>query len=258
MATKPVPRTYISTHTTDAIYIRDKSLVDELIGELSFTEMAYFQIMGTRPTAGQRRILDAAMVGLMEHGLTPSAVATRMVYMSCPEALQSAVAAGLCAVGSVFVGTMEGCARLLDEIAKADNPAARSHEIVTTYRQEKKRLPGFGHNLHKPDDPRTPKFLEIAEREDIRGDHIAALRTLGKTVDEVYGRHITINATGGIAAILREIDIPWDVMRGIAVIARAAGLVGHIREERAHPAGMHIWELVEEGIPYAGDAPFDK
>jgi citrate synthase len=258
MADRPEPRTYISTHTSDAIYIRDKSLVDELIGELSFTEMAYFQIMGERPTAAQRRILDAAMVGLMEHGLTPSVVATRMVYMSCPEALQSAVAAGLCAVGSVFVGTMEGCARLLDDIVAAPDSAARARQIATEYRAEKKRLPGFGHNLHKPDDPRTPRFLEVAKREDIPGRHIAALQLLGEAVDEVYGRHITINATGGIAAILREIDVPWDVMRGIAVIARAAGLVGHIREERAYPAGMRIWEAAEESIPYAGEAPFNE
>jgi citrate synthase len=246
------PATRIARHTPDAIFVRGANLVDELIGKLSFTEMMYFQLMGERPSPAQTRILDAVLVTLMEHGLTPSVIAARMVYDSSPEALQSGVAAGLLAVGSTFVGTMEGCARLLDEVLAAPegDAALRARAIAERHRAAKTPLPGFGHPIHKPDDPRSPRLLALAEEAGVPGRHIRALRTLAAQVDAVYGRHITINATGAIAALLGEIGIPQPVMRGIAVVSRAAGLVGHIREEQLDPAARRIWEMVEERVPY--------
>jgi hypothetical protein len=102
MSTRPAPTTAICHATTDAIHIRGASLVDELIGQVSFTEMMLFQLLGQRPRRAQVAVLDAVLVTLMEHGLTPSAIATRLIYDSAPEALQSAVAAGLLGVGSTF------------------------------------------------------------------------------------------------------------------------------------------------------------
>jgi citrate synthase len=249
------PATRIARHTPDAIYVREANLVDELIGKLSFTEMMYFQLMGRRPSAAQTRILDAVLVTLMEHGLTPSVIAARMVYDSSPESIQSAVAAGLLCVGSTFVGTMEGCAKLLEEMLAAPEgeAAQRAKAIAERHRSAKLPLPGFGHPIHKPDDPRSPRLLALAEEAGVPGRHIRALRTLAAQVDAVYGRHITINATGAIAALLGEIGIPQPVMRGIAVVSRAAGLVGHIREEQLDPAARHIWQRVEEQVPYRAE-----
>ncbi|MDH4189767.1 MAG: citryl-CoA lyase [Betaproteobacteria bacterium] len=248
------PVTRIARHTREAIYVREANLVDDLIGKLTFTEMIYFQLMGRRPTAAQTRILDAVLVTLMEHGLTPSVIATRMVYDSCPEAIQAAVAAGLLAVGSTFVGTMEGCAALIEEIRAApEGEAARARAIAERHRGAKLPLPGFGHPLHKPDDPRSPRLLQLAEDAGLAGNHIRALRALAAQVDSVYGRHITINATGAVAALLGEIEIPPAVMRGIAVVSRSAGLVGHIREEQLDPAARHMWRLIDEQLPYRAD-----
>lgn len=248
------PTTAICTYTTDAIYVRDKSLVDELIGEVTFTQMMYFQIMGRMPTAGEVTIVDAVLVTLMEHGITPSAIAARLTAMSAPEALQGAIAAGLLGVGGQFLGTMEGAAKLLTEIVAAPDGMAAAQAIARRHRETKTALPGFGHNLHRPDDPRTPKLLDIARRAGVPGRHVAALQTLGAAVDEVYGRHITINATGAIAALLGEIDIPVDIMRGFAIVTRAAGLLGHIKEERENPAARYIWERAAEEVGYSGDA----
>jgi citrate synthase len=247
------PTTRISTSTTDRIYVRDKDLVDELMGRLSFTEMMFFQIMQRMPTRAEARILDAVLVTLMEHGLTPSAIVSRLVDMSAPDALQSSIAAGLLCVGGTFVGTMEGNARLLEEIVAArDGVEEAARRIAECFKSEGQPVPGFGHPLHRPDDPRSPRLLAIAEEEGVPGNHISALRTLGRHVDEVYGRHLTINATGAIAAVLCEIQIPWEIMRGFAVISRCAGLVGHILEEREVPAGRAIWLLTNEGIRYEG------
>ncbi|WP_372724453.1 citryl-CoA lyase [Immundisolibacter sp.] len=254
MAEPRKPSTAICTYTSDAIYVRDKSLVDELIGEVSFTQMMFFQIMARMPTAGEVKIVDAVLVTLMEHGITPSAIATRLTLMSAPESLQGAVAAGLLGVGGQFLGTMEGAAALIAEIIAAPDRAAAAEDIARRHRESKTPLPGFGHNLHRPDDPRTPKLLAVARTAGVKGDHIAALLALGDAVDRVYARHITINATGAIAAVLSELGIPVEVMRGFAVITRAAGLVGHIKEERENPAARAIWELAAHEVEYSGDA----
>jgi citrate synthase len=247
------PTTKIARHTADAIYVRGASLVDDLIGSLTFTEMMYFQLLGERPTPAQAKILDAVLVTLMEHGITPSAIASRLIYDSCPEAIQAAVAAGLLGVGSTFIGTMEGCASNIEEILSSQgNEQETARKIARRFREAKQPIPGFGHPHHKPDDPRSPRLLAIAEEAGVPGRHIHALRLLAKEVDAAWGRHLTINATGAVAALLGEIGIPREVARGIAVVSRAAGLVGHIREEQTDPSARHIWNVVSENIPYEG------
>lgn len=248
MTTK-TPTTRICTSTPDDVFIRGKSLTKDLIGKLTFTEMTYFQVTGRAPTAAQTAVLDACLVTLMEHGLTPSALATRLVASSAPEATQSAIAAGLLAVGSVFVGTVEGCAANLARIVAGADPRSVAEE----HRAAKRALAGFGHPVHKPDDPRSPVLLALADANGISGAHVAALRALASAVDDVYGRHITINATGAIAAVLSDAGIPIAIMRGFAVLARCAGLVGHLAEEQADPAMRAIWEAAERAVPYADE-----
>ena len=253
---RPRPTQKLATHTLTDLYYRDANLVTDMMGKMSFTEAMIGHILNREPSAADVAIIDAVLLALMEHGLTPSAVATRLTYHSAPEALQAAVAAGLLNVGSTFVGTMENCAKLLREMVDGDESledAAR--RIVAEHRAARKYLPGFGHHLHKPDDPRTPKLFEIARANGVKGDYIHAIEVLNQAVDAASGRHMTINATGGTAAVLSEIGIQPEIMRGFAVIARAAGLVAHIAEEREVPTARFIWDLVEEEIPYAGNAP---
>ncbi|MBA2963839.1 MULTISPECIES: citryl-CoA lyase [Ramlibacter] len=251
MRTKPQPTTSIATSDAQRILIRGHDLVEDLIGQVSFTEMFLLQLTGQRPSAAQVRVLDAVLVTLMEHGITPSVIATRLIYHSAPDALQAAVAAGLLGVGTTFIGTMEGCAANLEEmLAAPEGVEARARAIALRHKEAGKAVHGFGHPHHKPDDPRTPRMLAVAEREGVPGRHLAALRTLSAQVDDVYGRHLTINATGASAALLGEIGIPQKVMRGVAVVSRSAGLVGHIQEEITRPSAVYIWETVDEAIPY--------
>ena len=132
---------------------------------------------------------------------------------------------------------------------------ANARAEIQRRRAEKQVLPGFGHHLHKPDDPRTAKLFDIALAQDsIEGNYIAAMKRFSALVDEELGRHLTINATGAVAAVLLEIGVEPEIMRGFSVISRAAGLVAHIREEQTHPTARHIWDIVEETVPYTGDA----
>ncbi|MAO56945.1 MAG: citryl-CoA lyase [Rhodospirillaceae bacterium] len=255
MADKKQPTQKLATHTLTDLYYRDQNLVTEMMGKMTFTEAMIRHILNREPSAADVAIIDAVLLALMEHGLTPSAVATRLTYHSAPEALQAAVAAGIMNVGSTFVGTMENCSKLLREMIEGDEDLeVAADRIVAEHRAARKYLPGFGHHLHKPDDPRTPKLFEIARANGVKGDYIQAIEVLNAAVDKAAGKHMTINATGGTAAVLSEIGISPEIMRGFAVIARAAGLVAHIAEERDVPTARFIWDIVEEEIPYSGKA----
>jgi len=228
--------------TADDIVVRGRSLPRELIGKLTFTEMIYFELTGREPTPAQRAVLDACLVTLMEHGLTPSAIATRLTYGSAPEAMQGAVAAGLLGVGSTFVGSTEGCVALLAQIAGGADPLAIA--------RGSKRLPGFGHPVHKPVDPRTVALLALARAQGLFGAHCTALERLSQAVDQVAGRAIVVNATAAVAALIADAGLPIEILRGIALISRCAGLVGHIREEQQSPAMRALWEGAEAAVPY--------
>jgi citrate synthase len=244
------PTTSIASHSAEGVFIRGVSLCKELIGRRSFTEVMYFQITGRMPTADQAALIDACLVALMEHGLTPSVLSARLTYSSAPEALQGAVAAGLLGVGSRFVGSMEGCAALLARIVSAEDGEAEASRIAVEHRAAKTPLPGFGHHIHKPDDPRAQRLLELARERNVAGRHVAAIVALGAAIDATYGRHITINATGAIAAVLGDCGAPAEIARGFGLIARCAGLVGHLYEEQQQPTLHAVWEAAEKAVPY--------
>jgi len=249
------PKTYLCKHFQDAIYYRDKNLVSELLGKSSFMGVASRQILGRDLPPEQLAMVEAVMIAIMEHGFTPSAIAARSIYMSSPENMQAGVAAGLLGVASQFVGTMENCAAYLVELAKlsTEEQAEAGRRLIAEHRAQRKPLPGFGHHLHSPDDPRAMRLLEMSAEHGVAGPHQEALVRLSKLVDEAYGRHLTINATGSAAAILADVGIPGPVMRGFAIISRAAGLVAHMAEEQKEPSGRYIWDLVDHDIPFAGD-----
>ena len=258
MAKHLTPETKISTTNEQQILVRNKDLVNELMGHVSFTEMFFLHLMQRMPSKGEIAIFDAVLVTLMEHGLTPSAIATRLTIMAAPESVQGAISAGLQGIGSGLVGTMEGMAKNFQDIITAEEGVEASClRIVNGFKATRQAIPGFGHPFHKPDDPRTPRLFEIARQAGVEGRYIDIVTTLSKTVDQVYGKHLTINATGAIAVVLSEIGVPWDVMRGIAVVTRSAGLLGHISEEREHPIAPFIYSHIEDTVPYTGKRTLD-
>jgi citrate synthase len=172
-------------------------------------------------------------VTLVEHGVTPSALAARLTYLGAPEAMQAAVAAGLCGLGSVFVGSMEGCAKLLSESVK-DGKDAKA--IVA----QEKRIPGLGHPLHKPVDPRTKRLFEIARETGFYGRYCELMEAIGKE------KNLVVNATGAIGALACELGLDWRAVRGIGVMARAIGLVGHLLEESRQPMAEAVWHQIED------------
>lgn len=244
------PITNIATADATSVTIRGRDLVNELIGKHTFTEVFYFLVTGRMPDVAQARVLDACLVTLMEHGFTPSALIARLTAESVPDQIQVAIGAGLLAIGGVHAGTMEGCAALLASGVSEADADGWCRRIVADHRQRREAVPGFGHALHKPDDPRTPPLLRVARDNGLDGRYVQLLLKLSATIDEAAGRHVTINATGALAALLLEIGIPPEIVRAIAVVSRSAGLVGHILEEQQTDSARHLVKLARETIPY--------
>jgi citrate synthase len=242
-------RSDIAFSTPDRIVVRGKSLPDEILGHMNLGDFAYFQLTGKTATPEQSRVFNAVLITLVEHGVTPSAIAARMTYAGAPESLQAAVAAGLCGLGTVFVGTTEGSARMLYEAfdGAGENPDLQqlAEKTVAAYRARKQIIPGIGHPIHKPIDPRTPRLFQIAADNGMSGKHIALMQLIGKEAERASGKVLPINATGALGAICCEFGFPWKIVRGFGVMARAIGLVGHILEESQQPMAHEIWHDVE-------------
>jgi citrate synthase len=222
-------RSDLGWSTPDRIVVRGKDLPREILGTLNLGDMAFFELTGNLPDARQSRLFNAMAVTLVEHGVTPSALAARLTYLGAPEAMQAAVAAGLCGLGSVFVGSMEGCAKLLSEGKSAE-------QIIS----QNKRIPGLGHPLHKPVDPRTVRLFEIARETGFYGKYCQLIEAIGKM------KGLPVNATGAIGALACERGLDWRAVRGIGVMARAVGLVGHLLEESRRPMAEAVWHQAEE------------
>jgi citrate synthase len=243
-----VASTSICTSDLTSITVRGRDLVNDLIGELSFTEMLYFLSCGRKPDAAQARVLDACLVTIMEHGINPSTIVARLIADTVPDEPQVAIAAGLLGVGGVFAGTSEQCAAILLELKKEGEGAiSRTAERLLASGQP---IPGFGHLHHKPDDPRSPRLFAVAEKAGIKQDHTRLLRKLGAAIDAAKGRHITINATGAIGALMLDIDVPVAAIRCFSVVARSAGLTAHLLEEKSNPAARTIWRESRNAVPY--------
>jgi citrate synthase len=242
-------RSDIAWSTADRIGVFGYDLPRELIGRVNLGDMGFLEIVGRLPTAAESRMFNALLVTLVEHGVTPSAIATRMTYTGAPESMQAAVAAGLLGLGTVFVGTIEGAARMLsgalpDPTAKVQLPAI-ADGIVAEHRRIKRTIPGIGHPIHKPVDPRVPRLFAVARKNGFAGPHIQLMQLVARRAEKAHGRSLPLNATGAIGAICCEMGLPWQVCRGLGVMARAVGLVGHILEESRRPMALEIWHRTD-------------
>jgi citrate synthase len=239
MQRKPI-RSELGWSTRDRIVVRGKDLPGEILGKLNLGDMAFLELTGKIPDEKQSRLFNAMAVTLVEHGVTPSALAARLTYLGAPEAMQAAVAAGLCGLGSVFVGSTEGCARMLFEAL--ENPGSKPNlpAIAKSIVEKTKKIPGLGHPVHKPIDPRSVRLFEIARETGFYGRYCKLMEELSKQ------KNLVLNATGAIGALACELGLDWRAVRGIGVMARAVGLVGHLLEESRQPMAEEIWFRVEE------------
>jgi citrate synthase len=240
----PVTRIGSPTSDVSRLIMRGRDVLTDVIGEMTFAEAFYFIVTGKDLPREKLPVLDACMIILMDHGITPTAMVARLIADSLPGQPQVAVAAGTMMVGDKFVGTMTGLATLLEQgLASRQEPRSWARELVEDARKNKRRLPGFGHPYYHPIDPRTVRLMALARDHGIDGPYVALLQVLSEELDRVSGRPITVNVTGALGALLCELGFPPAAMRGLAVVSRAAGLVAHTVEEISEPISPALMEF---------------
>ncbi len=235
-----------------SITVRGLDLPGEILGKLNLGDFAFLEIKGRKPTAGESVVFNAMLATLVEHGMTPMVIAARLTYLGAPESLQGAVAAGILGMGTTFAGTAEGSARILQEAitkdtTQADLPAL-AEQIVAKHMASKTSIPGIGHPLHKPIDPRTPRLFQLAEENGLSGKYVELMKLVASAAERALNKpgQLPVNATGALGALSSEMDIPWRLCRGLAVIGRTIGIVGHLAEEMRNPLAREVWERTEE------------
>jgi citrate synthase len=246
--------TGLGTSDATSISLLGQDLAADLMGKVGFGELAFWLVAGRRPSRGETRVFEAVLVALADHGFTPTAIAARLTYLSAPEALQGALAAGLLGGGSRFLGVTEDCGRFLaDTLVEAGTERdydAIALAAVRRAREQHRFVPGLGHPVHKEQDPRTPVLLRIADEEGVRGPHLRLFEAIGRVHPQVLGRRLPLNGAGVCGAALADLGLPTDLLRGFALLARAAGLLGHLAEERRRPLGMQIYRTVDRNAVY--------
>ncbi|HEX2412578.1 MAG TPA: citryl-CoA lyase [Solirubrobacteraceae bacterium] len=238
----------------DRVEVRGRDLTSDLMGEVTFSEYFHLLLTGREATEEQRFFLDLLLVAIAEHGMMPTNVAARMTLAAAPDSLQGAVAAGILGAGPVLLGTSEACARLLaeaqEEVAGGKEPVAVARARTEAVRATGDRLPGFGHPVHKPLDPRAERILELADARGVSGPHVALARAFRDAAAEAWGRPLTMNVSMPIAAVMLDLGFPASVVKAVPILARTAGLLAHLAEERERPAGFPMAKAAEDAIEY--------
>jgi citrate synthase len=244
----------LCTSTPDRIEVRGRDLANEIMGHDSFTDFFFFLVTGNKPTEQQRFFLDLLLVSIAEHGLTPTAQAARMTLAAAPDSLQGAVAAGILGCGTVVLGSAELCAEVLqDAAARVDagaSPAEATVQIASEIRGRRGKMPGFGHPIHHPVDPRAERILALADQRGVSGRNVELLKHFRDAVAQVWGRPMPLNVSGPIAAVLMDLGFPSTMAKAIPILARTAGLLGHLAEEQRRPIGFLLAHHAEEAVAY--------
>ncbi|HLJ69982.1 MAG TPA: citryl-CoA lyase [Roseiarcus sp.] len=248
-------KTAIAAAAADRVLVRGRDLAKDLIGSVSFAEFYFLLATGRDPTPDQRFFLDACLVALAEHGLTPSVQAARMTLAADPAALQGAVAAGILGCGSVILGTADLCARALDDIFRRVEAGVSLDAAATGWARERRAAgapaPGYGHPLHKPLDPRAERLIALAQARGVAGRAVDCATRLTGIVADIWGKKLPMNVSMAIAAVLKDVDVPEALIRGLPILARTAGLIAHLAEEARTPIGFFMASRAEAAIDHS-------
>lgn len=239
--------------------------LEELMGRVSFGEMAYLMVAGELPK--DRKIsglLDALLVAVCDHGANSPAVATSIMAATCGIPLNCVMASGMNLLGRIHGGPIEEAAslfyrteRIVLETGRAPEDVIR--DICETYLTDKRYVPGYGHPVHDKD-PRVVKLFEMIEEAQAEGVVSGRFMRWARIFEEVLPRvfskdRIPINVDGGGAVVLCECGVPAEAAMGIVCLSRGLGLMAHgfemqMRKERIK-APMPP-DLIGEHMTYSG------
>ena len=245
MTDKPFTQIGTPTSDTNRFRMRGRDVLTEILGEKSFSETFYLLVTGRELPDNYARTFDACMVILMDHGITPTALVARMVHDSLPDDVQLPMIAGTMMVGNKFAGTMAGAGSIFKEgIEAGGDPREFAQSVIARHKEQKKFIPGYGHPYYFPTDPRADRMFQIAHEGGVDGKYIELARILAEEIEKSRGKPLTLNVTGALGAVLNEVGFPVEVMRAVAAVGRAAGLIGHVYEEMNNPIAPAVVDFI--------------
>ena len=273
---EPTPRpaypTALGASDLRTITLLGHDLAEDIMGSVGFGELAFWLATQRRPTPGETRVFEAVLAALADHGFTPTAIVTRLTYLSAPDSVQGALAAGLLGGGSRFLGVTEDTGHFLHDVLASldgDLPTGEAGWDALALRTVERRraagqfVPGLGHHVHKEGDPRTPRLIRIAQEEGVYGPHLSLFAAIGRVHPKALHRTLPLNGAGVCGAALADLGLPLQLLRGFALLARTAGLIGQLAEELRHPVAQDVFLSVDSNNipvppePYTPD-PFTK
>lgn len=248
-------RTAIVQADASSIRVRGYDVV-ELSARVTFTDLIFLLHAGRLPVEGERRLLDAILIGGADHGAgAPSCAAARIAASGNRQSMSAAVAAGLLVIGEEHGGAGAACMEMIAaalERAHRDSTSIDEAAKVTAVeaRAARRRLPGFGHRVHTQVDPRVGPMFAAARSYGVAGDGVAFIEALGRAIAETI-KPLPINIDGALAALLHDMGFAPAAGMLIFLISRTAGLTAEVAEEYARERPMRIKIPVE----YDGQPP---
>ena len=246
-------QTKIAELHADRILVHGYDLV-EMGGRYSFGDTVYLLLMGELPSGREGDLLEAMLVLTAVHGINSPSTHTTRAVANCGVPLQTAVAAGVSAIGEKHGGAGEACARILQTaVAAQPNVTAErlAQQIVAEARANKQRLPGFGHRFHDPD-PRAQRLLLLADEWGISGRVTAVAQAVVNVLHQETGRSQPLNIDGALAALISDMGMDWRMGKAIFILGRTAGLLAHAQEEMATGKPFQFIKSVD--VDYVGVA----
>src|SRR5712691_9923593 len=227
----------------------------ELMRQSTFTDLIFLLHHDRLPSPGERRLMDAILVGVADHGAgAPSCAAARLAASGNRQSPAAAIAAGVLTIGDEHGGAGSGCMELIIaglEEARRDSLSleAVADRKVADAMTAKTRLPGFGHRVHSTIDPRVDVLFTLAEDSGLAGDGIRFIRALEAAIGARI-KPIPLNIDGALAAVLIDLGLPSMVGKLLFIVGRVAGLSAEVLEEYTREQPMRIKIPVRyDGVP---------
>jgi len=204
---------------------------EDLIGDISFSEMVYLLVKGKIPSKKDSKMLETILVSFCDHGVTPPSTQAARIMASTGSPMNACVSGGFLAFGKHHAGAIENAMRTFQEGVKRYNGdiEVTAKEIVDEFMECGEKIPGFGHRFHE-EDPRVPKIIETAEKYECIGLHTELALIIQSIL--LGEKRIRMNIDGANGAILSDMGFDWSLGTGIFMIGRLPAIITHIYEEK--------------------------
>ncbi|WP_171235125.1 citryl-CoA lyase [Ruegeria sp. HKCCA6837] len=219
--------------------------IQDLIGNVSFSEMILFMVRGDRPSDAQARLFEAALVAAVDHGPQAPSIATARMAVTCGLPLNNAMASAVNMLGDIHGGAGEQAVALYHFVA--EHTGGLEQALDDWIESEGKILPGFGHRFHTPTDPRAPRLMTMVS--DAVHDQACDGRfmQIGQAIEVELarrkGKPVPMNIDGATAVIYAELGFAPPLARGLFCLSRSVGILAH------------AWEQMQQGGRNKGPTP---